>query len=791
MAKSSNPLAQLVYPVVGAFVERCLNRSDSLFTPGEAVWSDETLDDFQHRFVDQPDGSKDSFEQKFERQLAGASAGTIQLAAEILCVYFLVPERVKLKTKVGQIERVLAWGAPIAELPKEFREALAGGMVESGGVAYATKKPFQLQFILALARRLRQEEDRAALISDPWRFRELLHSIHVSTSRPMREALLHLVHPDTFECITSWGAKQKITEGFADRVATAGANVDQKLWEIRQALEENTDREVHFYLQPWRDSWAAEASRWGQFVHWARRFRARADFEVEERDYKFEIAGKMRRARELFEHGDEGWREALKSAFGGGNNLTNYRTHGSFLDWLKENPKSEAALRAIWAEEGGPEERIRNFSSHFPHEVVAGRGLRTNLASVLHMVHDLERWPPYKWTPFQRAFQLTDSLKPGSKTEVDEAALYRHALDFLDLFSERAAERGLELSDRLDLQGALWCVTNWDPRDWPKKERVALEEWRQSGGSVVIEPIDKNGSRDEVDPPTPLQTLAELAENLYLDSAFLERIDRLLRAKRQVIFYGPPGTGKTYVARKLANHLAEEDSAAVELVQFHPSYAYEDFVEGYRPVRDGTGFAIRPGPLKRIANRAQENPERDHFLIIDEINRGNLAKLFGELFFLLEYREAEITLQYSEAKFALPRNLYVIGTMNTADRSIAVIDAALRRRFHFVGFKPEEEPIGSLLSKWLAAQGSKLSWVAEVVALANRKLDEPDLAIGPSHFMVERLDEAMVRDIWRHSILPYLADHFFDAPGRLREFDLGLLRDELEGDRGSEIDADS
>ena len=185
---------------------------------------------------------------------------------------------------------------------------------------------------------------------------------------------------------------------------------------------------------------------------------------------------------------------------------------------------------------------------------------------------------------------------------------------------------------------------------------------------------------------------------LRLPLEFVKEIETLLDDKKQVIFQGPPGTGKTYVAQKLAKHLAGSDER-VTLVQFHPSYAYEDFVQGFRPttLKDGqAGFELRDGPLLKVAKRAKAESYANHFLVIDEINRGNLAKVFGELYFLLEYRDEKIRLQYQgddEEDFSLPRNLYIIGTMNTADRSIALVDLALRRRFYFVEFHPDRPPI--------------------------------------------------------------------------------------------------
>ena len=251
----------------------------------------------------------------------------------------------------------------------------------------------------------------------------------------------------------------------------------------------------------------------------------------------------------------------------------------------------------------------------------------------------------------------------------------------------------------------------------------------------------------------------------------------MLETKRQVVFYGPPGTGKTYVALKLAEVLADSRER-VQIVQFHPSYAYEDFVEGFRPtLLDGQpGFRLADGPLKRLATQARENPDQTFILLIDEINRANIAKVFGELYFLLEYRGERMSLQYSAEPFGLPKNLWIIGTMNTADRSIALIDAALRRRFFFVPFFPDEPPIEGLLRRWLERNNPSLLWVADVVDRANELAGNRHTAIGPSHFLKADLSEEWVERIWRHSILPYLEEQFFGDEDRLREFSLARLR---------------
>ena len=262
--------------------------------------------------------------------------------------------------------------------------------------------------------------------------------------------------------------------------------------------------------------------------------------------------------------------------------------------------------------------------------------------------------------------------------------------------------------------------------------------------------------------------------------AFLEEIEWLLDDKRQVIFQGPPGTGKTFVAQELAACLAAPHGR-VTLVQLHASYAYEDFVQGYRPaLNDGQPtFELKSGPLLRAAETARSEPQAKHFLVIDEINRGNVAKVFGELYFLLEYRERKVHLQYSNTRFSLPKNLYIIGTMNTADRSIALVDLALRRRFHFVEFRPDDPPIKDLLRNWLSNNGApEMTWVADVVNLANEQLrDDRHAAIGPSHFLKDNLSEANVERIWKHSVLPYIEERLIGSPeDRMAQFELKALR---------------
>lgn len=286
------------------------------------------------------------------------------------------------------------------------------------------------------------------------------------------------------------------------------------------------------------------------------------------------------------------------------------------------------------------------------------------------------------------------------------------------------------------------------------------------------------------------ESLADVADQLLLDPDWLTEVVELLEEKGQVIFQGPPGTGKTYVAREIGRHF-ERLGGGCEIVQFHPSYSYEDFVEGYRPrvVAGQPGFELVSGPLVRLAKRAEAEKDKKFVLVIDELNRGNVAKVFGELYFLLEYRGDRIRLQYGEdgasgsdedGRFGLPKNLWIVATMNTADRSIALMDGALRRRFYFIDYFPDEPPIAGLLKRWLSTNDlQSLEWISDVLEEANRRLDIRDAAIGPSHFMREDLTEPHLERIWKHAVIPYLQERLIGEPERLKEFELSALKQAL------------
>jgi 5-methylcytosine-specific restriction enzyme B len=270
--------------------------------------------------------------------------------------------------------------------------------------------------------------------------------------------------------------------------------------------------------------------------------------------------------------------------------------------------------------------------------------------------------------------------------------------------------------------------------------------------------------------------IAEAAAQLHVDEHFLRELVELLEEKGQIILYGPPGTGKTYLAQRLARALVDEERH-YRIVQFHPSYSYEDFFEGYRPVSDDSGhltYELVKGPLAQMAEAADAAPGAVHVMVIDEINRANLPKVFGELLFLLEYRDQPVHTQYRpDEPFSMPKKLYFIGTMNTADRSIALIDAALRRRFHFVPFFPHEGPMRHLLRRWLEDE-QEPTVAADLLDMVNDELRTdlggPHLQVGPSHFMRRGLREPDLERIWKYSVHPYIEEQLFGDEDRIRHY---------------------
>lgn len=268
------------------------------------------------------------------------------------------------------------------------------------------------------------------------------------------------------------------------------------------------------------------------------------------------------------------------------------------------------------------------------------------------------------------------------------------------------------------------------------------------------------------DTDTTEYTKKDFLEEVFISEAKYDEMYAVLMRKQNIILQGAPGVGKTFAAKRLAySIMGAKNDDHIQFVQFHQNYSYEDFVEGYRPA--ASGFVRTDGIFKRFCKDAADAPDEKFFFIIDEINRGNLSKIFGELLMLIEkdYRGQAATLPYSGRSFTVPKNLYIIGMMNTADRSLAMIDYALRRRFSFIDMEPGFDTDG--FKEYMSSKGSStMKALVEEVKQLNVDIKEKlgkGFCIGHSYFVFdEPCSDELLKNIVNYDILPMLAEYWFD-----------------------------
>jgi hypothetical protein len=835
--------------------ERCLAKDGSLFTPEQAVWTLEFAQALDGRVGDY-DSSDDSFIIKLQRQIDGLEPAAIQLAAELLYVEQLGEGDTggpKKEENLGNALKVL--DDPPA-IPEELLAALNQKGVASYGAGKTGRDAymrFLVRFLIAW--KSLPEEEQQARLKDPWQFQQVVISARTSRDALPANALLHLLYPETFDYMIGPKDREKLLKAFAHAPGVSDiaeteeeGGIDRKILVIRKDAREALGQEMELYDQPAKRIWHDPAPAvWEQALDWATRLYGWPDFDKEERDYKLKLAKKVGAARDALASDSADWLEQLRKAFTDkNNNLTAWRNHDGFLDWCRDNSdQAKPLISALWTADD-PQAGLRQFLRDLPREAASGPGSRLSIASYLLLGVDAEHIPYFKWTIYT-GFRKVLDLPSQGHVDLDPDATYRpedvasmigvdgrrvrdylretypredqekgtdwsltgeEVQDIVDHFNEDDADttaatyrdwfelleelllrllgRGVALRDLLDAQGiAYWLSTGGAPADWSEEDKQAFESFCQG---TVTTPTPPTTDPDQ--PPLPAATPA-LAEPLYVPQDWLQKIIGLLNEKQQVIFYGPPGTGKTYIAQALGEHLIR-GGGEVRLVQFHPSYTYEDFFEGYRP-DDPEGqemrFKLVPGVLRQLVKDARDAPDKPHVLIVDEINRGNVAKIFGELYFLLEYRDKAIELQYSRNEpLALPKNLFLIGTMNTADRSIALVDSALRRRFYFVPFLPTEAPIKDVLSKWLERHELDPE-PAVLLAALNKSIGkeaDDEFGVGPSYFMTADGSNPDLDTVWEYSIKPLLVEHYY-GEGRDIENEFGpkALADQVASEADS------
>lgn len=287
---------------------------------------------------------------------------------------------------------------------------------------------------------------------------------------------------------------------------------------------------------------------------------------------------------------------------------------------------------------------------------------------------------------------------------------------------------------------------------------------------------------EEVEKSYPIYTKNDFLSEVFMPEEEYDKLAGILRIKKNIILQGAPGVGKTFAAKRLAfSMMGVKDVERVMMVQFHQSYSYEDFIMGFRPSSDG--FELKRGAFYNFCKKAEIDGDNDYFFIIDEINRGNLSKIFGELFMLIENDKRGVSLQllYSDEKFSVPKNIYIIGMMNTADRSLAMLDYALRRRFAFFEIKPGFTTDGFREYR-MSLENEKFDKLIACVESLNNVISNDEslgdgFCIGHSYFCnlsPDTIDDQVLSGIVEYELIPLLKEYWFDEPTKVKDWSSNL-----------------
>ena len=760
----------------------------SLFD-GRLIAADAAFQELMQFYVNNPDAGAGTFVSKLRVQLADASNDSIQVAAELLYIHALIAKSASwtARSKLELINTVGSFGDDrVARVPAELEIALAGGAAKTG-LAFSTFRWKMFAYLINVFGSIKQLDDtgRRTALSSLQAFRDATASVDTQTVWAQQFALEHLLFPDVAPPIVSPTDRQTIADAFG----SAGSDIIS----VYSHLEPNVTYGAHSFVSPY--AWPYRR-RWNPieaedfYAAWAGRVAQVVDLDADERSYKWERVPHLRAALNDAANGtDPG--PALKEALGNFN-IVDYRVTDTFLNWVQADP--DGAIRALreLQQDPGPES-VDRCLANVPVTDVPGTGARLSLASTILMGCGPEDFPPWRET----AAKITQRLTGGTIPEVSATAgeIYLLFLERLDAIKEAVLASGFPsfLRDRLDTQGLAWTIASRElqPKSWSTSELEDYNAWRL-GKPNTPQPIPQASSRtaSDVEPEKEpssdgeQSSLEQLADTLFLDNqgiSWLEETLEVLERKRQIILQGPPGTGKTYIGLAIARFVAGSRER-VTTVQFHPGTSYEDFVQGLRPNPDNpTLFTVVDGPLINLAKKAHDHPDDTFVLLVDEINRGNIPAIFGELYFLLEYRGETVTLMYG-GKQSLPKNLLIIGTMNTADRSITSLDSALRRRFYIRELRPDQPPVDGSLRRLLQQRAPQLSWLADLLDRANSLIGDRDQYVGPSHFMGAEIDETWARRAWQYSVIPTLHELFYSRPERVEELEFDVLRAAVIGD---------
>jgi hypothetical protein len=721
----------------------------SIFS-ASSLWTETNLRILEEHFSKNPIVGDQPFLDKFRQQLEPTSAQVKQLAAEILWLLLLFPSNIGGPKKRENITEVWSWsGANLGESHPML--VLLDYGIGSAGQAFNQRRDLELAFAIRIAQNWKRtgQTSKPSLIEDPWEFGAWVDSFPDSSNRGFRHMILFLLFPDFYERTATARHKATIATTFSDLADelllspndSPGVALDKKLLSIRKALEEqHPGSEIDFYRSPIQEMWLKTRSQEDEEIGSTDdNENVRSDSDRKPWIWIEKTLVKGRVDREVGEHrlGQALWSPQRA------------KNGGDFYKNMREVHEGDVVLHLI-------------DNKHFS-------GVSTVAGSVDSTFQGLPdtpwQGPAYRiqlrdYTPLDPPLEREDFLEsPIGAAELRKVhKQYGRGLFYtvdLDLNQGKYLTRApIELVNALNqIYFRLYDKT------LPHVERLLSTPQRST--------LRESYSEDDA------------MSGIFLDQAFFREMLFLLSTKKNLILQGPPGVGKTFIARRLAYALLKsEDRARVKFVQFHQSYSYEDFIEGYRP-NEGGGFALRKGLFRDFCKKALEDSNRDYVLVIDEINRGNLSKIFGELLMLIEPDKRSpawnVQLAYSGEDFHVPANLHLVGLMNTADRSLAMVDYALRRRFAFFTLDPQFQ--SESFSTHLRELGASTELVSAIVArfgALNRSIadDAANLGrgfcIGHSFFCSagsqSKFDESWYQRVVKTEVAPLLHEYWFDRP---------------------------